>query len=324
MSRRSSFVSAILFVLVLSSWTFGQEAWRSSRVDSGGGDLVSVHFTSSSTGWIAGDNGFLASTRDGGTTWTRVSLGITEDVNEIYFRNERDGYVVAGRKLFMTSDAGRTWRQITIFDQQEFGRNTPTFLSIRFGDKRRGLAIGSVISPENRVLESLVMRTDDGGSSWQRVLVPYKSELYHLGFSGNRRAWIAGDNGLIIHSRDGGLNWQIQQTGTREPLFAIEFRDSSYGFAVGREGTILRTESGGESWESIKPHFTDTLMRVAFTDDRNGWAVGHNGSVLRTSDHGRTWVREECEFDGHLYGLFTNRRMGWAVGKNGTIVQYTR
>ncbi len=309
--------------IVASSSIMGQDGWRTSRVDSGG-DLVAVHFTTNSRGWIGGDKGYVAMTTDAGLTWTRMPVDITEDINEIYFRNERDGYIVAGRKLLITDDAGRTWRDSTIAAQADLGRNTPSFLSIQFGDKRRGLAVGSVISPQNRVVDSLIMRTDDGGVTWSRVMVPYKTELYHLDFSGSSRVWVAGDNGLVIHSRDGGLNWQIQQTGTREPLFDIQFRDNSYGFAVGRAGTILRTENGGEYWQSIKTPYTDTLMRVAFTDDRNGWAVGFNGSVLRTTNHGRTWERDECDFDGHLYGLFANRRNGWAVGRNGTVLQYSR
>ena len=46
-----------------------------------------MYFTSAEKGWIAGDGGYLASTSDGGKTWTKYSLNTTEAINEIYFRN---------------------------------------------------------------------------------------------------------------------------------------------------------------------------------------------------------------------------------------------
>src|SRR5258705_12595359 len=95
-------------------------------------DLVAVFFTSSDRGWIAGDNGFLASTTDGGKTWNKYPLNTTEDINEIYFRNDDNGYLVAGRKMFVTRDGGKTWQDIRIYRSGEFGAAAPEFLSIRF------------------------------------------------------------------------------------------------------------------------------------------------------------------------------------------------
>ena len=91
------------------------------------GDLVAVFFTSSDKGWIAGDDGYLASTTDGGRTWNKYPLNTTENINEIYFRNDNNGYLVAGRKMFITSDAGRSWQETKIYRAGEFGTGTPSF-----------------------------------------------------------------------------------------------------------------------------------------------------------------------------------------------------
>ncbi|HEY2847453.1 MAG TPA: YCF48-related protein, partial [Pyrinomonadaceae bacterium] len=85
-----------------------QTVWTAQHVNAKG-DLNVVYFTSGDKGWIAGDSGYLAQTRDGGDTWTSISLGTTENVNEIYFRNEDNGYLVAGRKMFITRNGGKTW-----------------------------------------------------------------------------------------------------------------------------------------------------------------------------------------------------------------------
>ena len=95
-----SFFIIFVFVTVVTA----QPGWISQQVNLKG-DLVAVYFTSSDKGWVAGDEGYLASTSDGGRTWAQYSLNTTENINEIYFRNEDNGYLVAGRKMFITRDA---------------------------------------------------------------------------------------------------------------------------------------------------------------------------------------------------------------------------
>lgn len=290
-------------------------------------DLVAVYFTSSETGWVAGDGGFLAVTGDGGRSWRRVELNTTEDINEIYFRNDNNGYLVAGRKMFITNDGGKSWNETRIYRPGEFRNLTPEFLSIRFADKKRGIAVGSLLRKvrnEEIVVESLVMRTEDGGESWVRVNVPTKAELFHLDFDGSSRVWIAGDGGVILHSGDGGRTFVRQNTGTRQPIYNVDFRDSRNGYAVGKAGTILRTENGGEIWEKVNSRFNESLMRVDFADDKNGWIVGYRGTILRSSDRGKTWIRQESGTEENFYGLFMSKKNGWAVGAKGLILAYTR
>lgn len=317
---------AVFSIALLFQHTAAQGGW--SRLTSPGDvDLVAVYFTSSDTGWVAGDAGFLAFTEDAGQSWRRVELGTTEDINEIYFRNDNNGYLVAGRKMFLTNDGGKTWNETRIYRPGEFRNLTPEFLSIRFADKKRGIAVGSLLRKvrnEEIVVESLVMRTEDGGETWSRVIVPTKAELFHLDFDGSSRVWIAGDNGVILHSGDGGRTFVKQNTGTRQPIYNVDFRDSRNGYAVGKAGTILRTENGGEIWELVRSRFTESLMRVDFADDKNGWIVGYKGTILRSSDKGKTWIRQESGTTENFYGLFMSKKYGWAVGAKGQIFTYTR
>lgn len=316
----------LLPVLIISSYTFAQGPWRSSHCETEG-DLVAVYFTSSDKGWIAGDAGYLASTTDGGRTWSRYTLNTTEDINEIYFRNSDNGYLVAGRKMFITSDGGRSWQETQLVKPGEIKNGTPEFLSIRFADRRRGLAVGSVwrkVRNEEVVVDSLVMRTEDGGETWQRAIVPAKGELYHLDYNGSTRAWIVGDHGVILATTDSGKTWKKQISGVTLPLYNVDFRDDKEGYAVGKSGVILRTENGGTTWERVRTPFTESLMRVDFADDKNGWVVGYKGTVLRSSDKGRTWVKQDSGTSSNLYGLFMMRRYGWAVGEGGLLLEYLR
>lgn len=320
------FVKAVVFgCLILSSArvSVAQSNWASVKSGSAG-DLVAVYFTSAERGFVAGDKGFLAQTTNGGQSWTKQSLNTTEDINEIYFRNDKNGYVVAGKKMFLTDDGGRLWREIKIYNPRDFRNATPEFLSVRFADKKRGLIVGSLIDKEENVIDSLVMRTEDGGETWSRVIVPSKLELFHLVFVNSSRGWIVGDGGLILTTQDGGLSWFTQNSRTKKPLYNVDFRDSDEGYAVGKTGTILRTENGGATWETVKTSFPNTFMRVDFADDKNGWIVGYGGTILRSSDKGKTWIKQESASKEHLYGLFMMKKYGWAVGAKGLIVQYQK
>lgn len=318
---------AFIFCILLSAQIISaQSGWNVSRI-SDSGDLVAVFFTSSERGFIAGDGGYLALTDNGGKTWSRQALNTKEDISEIYFRNDDNGYLVAGRDMFLTKDGGRTWRKTLIFNANTFKGSAPEFLSIRFADKKLGFAVGSLLTKSGkdmRVIDSILMRTNDGGETWSRVVVPSKKELFHLDFVNDSRGWIVGDDGLILTTDDGGLNWRAQKSGTNKALYNVDFRDSKLGFAVGGGGVILRTEDGGETWEKINTGFPNTFLRVDFADDKNGWIVGFDGTVLRSADKGRTWIKQESKTKDNLYGLFMTKKYGWAVGANGSVIKYQR
>ncbi len=315
------FFPITLIVFALSTAAFAQ-SWKLGKIDSTG-DLISVVFTSATRGWVAGDDGYLAYTNDGGTTWTRHPLNSNDDINEIYFRNEKNGYLVAGRKMFLTNDGGSTWRETVITKPGDFKNGTPEFLSIRFADKKYGYVIGSLLNRQGEVIDSLLMRTDDEGVTWRRQPAPTKAELFHLDFSGTSHGWIVGDKGVIIATTDRGQTWHLQRSGTQRAIFAVDFLNDEEGFAVGGGGTILRTQNGGQTWQVVRANTTQALKRVDFVNEKNGWIVGFNGTVLTTQDAGASWTVLGIETKQRLYGLFIDRKYGYAVGENGIFAQYS-
>lgn len=305
---------------------WAQSSWKPHQAGNAA-DLVAVFFTSSDRGFVAGDGGYLGVTNDGGKTWTKQTINTKEDISEIYFRNDDNGYLVAGRDMFITKDAGRNWQKTLIVNMSDFRGNAPEFLSIRFADKKLGFVIGSVLKTfkeEVRVVDSLLMRTNNGGENWSRVILPTKAELYHLDFVNDSKGWIVGAGGLILTTGDSGLNWTVQRSGTTKDLYNIDFHDANNGFAVGEDGVMLRTENGGANWEIVKTAFPKTFLRVDFADEKNGWIVGKKGTILRSSDKGKTWIKQESRTENDLYGLFMTKKYGWAVGAKGLIVEYQK
>ena len=314
---------AILGILVLTQIIIAQTGWELIRLG-GSGDLVSVYFTSSEQGWVGGDSGYLAMTSDAGRNWNRQILNTTESVNEIYFRNDENGYVLAGHRIYLTKNGGKVWRENAVVSAKDYKGLKPEFLSIRFTDKKRGWIVGSLSNQKDEVVDSLILQTIDGGESWARVPISYKEELFHLDFVSNSEGWIVGDKGLILSTNDGGISWIRQPTGALVSLYNVDFRDSKTGIVVGGRGTILRTENGGATWEKVQASETRSLLRVNFLDDKAAWIVGNGGTILRTDDKGKSWIRQDSKTTESLYGLFIDKKGGWAVGKKGMVLRYAK
>ena len=75
--------------------------------------LRSVHFLSESNGWVAGANGALLRTSNGGASWAAVSAGLNTGQNDfktVRFVNANVGWLGSGNGMARTSDGGANWQ----------------------------------------------------------------------------------------------------------------------------------------------------------------------------------------------------------------------
>lgn len=314
---------ALILAILLFQNAFSQGTW-SPIFRQTTGDLVSVFFTTSERGFIGGDGGYFAFTNDSGISWTRMPLNTTDNVNEIYFRNEDNGYLLVGKRVFITTDGGTSWRETRVLNTNDFYGQSLDFLGIRFADKKRGWIVGSVSNKDDEVVDNLVLHSIDSGESWQRLTVPAeKKELYGLDFV-DETGWIVGDEGLVLKTEDDGKSWTKLEVGTKASLFNVDFRDKKFGVIVGGKGTVIRTENGGQTWETIKTPATKSLLRVNFVNDKTGWIVGNEGIILKTDDKGKTWIKQDSKTTEAIYGLYSDKRNNWVVGKKGLILKLVK
>jgi photosystem II stability/assembly factor-like uncharacterized protein len=313
--------AALLFLVTLAPAAQAQDGWTPARRGEEGKDLNTVFFADQKRGWIAGDNGFVSRTEDGGKSWSQQPLETNEAVNDIYFRGKDEGYLLAGSRIFITRDGGRKWQESRRFSAEEFGGAELELYSIRFSGKKKGWIVGSV-SRRDVVVDSLLIYTDDGGVSWLRRRAPSREELIHVDFTSDQRGWAVGASGTILHTADGGESWTVQRSGTNATLYHVDFRNERVGWAVGERGTILRTTDGGESWFPVNAPVRSTLLSVQFVGEDQGWIVGRGGTILRSDDGGKTWLSQESRTKQNLYALFVDKKNGWAVGGDGTVLQY--
>jgi photosystem II stability/assembly factor-like uncharacterized protein len=318
---RYQLIVAVFFLLVVVHPIKSQQGWVSTRVAPAGQDLNTVYFLDNKRGWVGGDNGFLSRTEDGGLTWEKQIVQTTAAVNDIYFRDKEAGFLIAGNAIFVTRDNGIRWSEARRFPPREFEGAEVELYSVRFSSKKKGWVVGSV-STHERVIDSILLYTDDAGETWQRQSAPTRLELIHIDFASDKRGWIAGAQGTILATVDGGLTWTRQESGTSATIFHIDFRSDKKGLAVGERGTMLRTVDGGTNWTPVAVKTRSTLLNVQFISDDKGWAVGRGGMILRTEDAGSTWFEQEAGTKQNLYGLYFVKKIGWAVGGDGMLLRY--
>jgi photosystem II stability/assembly factor-like uncharacterized protein len=319
-TRRALLFAAVLTVFTIS--VHAQTGWAPLKKNTST-DLISVYFLNADRGWIGGDDGYFATTYDGGNNWTGQKLQTTGNINDIYFRNESNGYVLSGDKVFVTQNGGQLWTEANALNRAELRGTEAELYSVRFSDKKRGWIVGS-ISKGDTIVDSLVLRTADAGMTWTRVRVPATEELFHLDFVNETKGWIVGSHGIILFTEDAGQTWQRQTSGINTDLFYVDFKGSKDGWAVGSSGNILRTDDGGRNWFKVTTPYKTGLLRVAFVNDDQGFIVGKAGLILRTDDKGRSWLKQDSKTTEALYGLFVDKKTAWAVGGKGVTLKYLR
>jgi photosystem II stability/assembly factor-like uncharacterized protein len=321
MSTRTLKSLAVVVVFLAVSTAEAQGGWVPFKINTGGNDLNTVYFLDSRRGWVGGDGGFLSSTDDGGQSWVRQTVGTNAAINDVYFRDKEAGFLLAGNSIFITRDNGTHWTQSRVFLPEEFEGADVELYSVRFSSKKKGWVVGS-ISKHERVVDSILVYTEDGGETWQRQRAPSRLELIHVDFVSDKRGWIVGDGGTILFTRDGGASWTKQNVGTAVTLYHIDFRNDKKGWAVGERGTLLRTTDGGETWSVVPTNVNVTLLSVQFLSDDEGWAIGRGGTILRSNDEGKSWARQESTTKQNLYSIYFNKKIGWVVGAAGMVLRY--
>jgi photosystem II stability/assembly factor-like uncharacterized protein len=310
-----------LFLAVSAAPARSQQGWTPTRVGPAGQDLNTVYFLDSKRGWIGGDKGFLSRTEDGGHSWVQQVVETTDAINDIYFRDKDDGFLITGNAIFTTHDNGVRWTEVRRLLPSEFEGADVELYSVRFTGKKKGWVVGSV-SKNDHVVDSILLTTENSGETWQRQRAPSRLELIHLDFANDKRGWIVGTGGTILATTDGGQTWTKQESGTTATIYHVDFRSEKRGLAVGERGAVLRTSDGGASWTPIDVTMKSTLLNVQFVDDDTGWAVGRGGTILRTSNAGATWIAQESGTRQNLYGLYFVKKIGWAVGGDGMLLRY--
>ncbi len=106
--------------------------------------------------WVCGADEMIASSSDGGRTWTAGHSATSGLLLNMGFATEQFGYATGtGNKILVTKDGGKTWSSVPA--------PSPVIYELSFANEANGIAHG----------KNAVYTTADGGKSW----VPVKIDL---------------------------------------------------------------------------------------------------------------------------------------------------
>ncbi|AMY12105.1 Ycf48-like protein [Luteitalea pratensis] len=190
-----------------------------------------------------------------------------------------------------------------------------------------------------------VLRTSDGGTTWQPRPVPGADALdfRDIDASSDRVASVLsigpGDASRIYRTTDGGAHWTLQFTNHDPKVFldAMAFADATHGVAVSDsvdgQFVVLMTADGGAHWARVPAERLPPALAVEGAFAASGTNVAVRGThiwigttasrVLHSADAGRTWtVTSTPVASGKATGIFSiafrDARHGVVVGGNYT------
>ena len=100
--------------------TDGGKNWQQVRSDAAQWSLTSVFFRDASNGWIVGFSGQILRSHDDGVTWTAQASPVKSSLSSILFDSSNRGWITADDTLLTSEDAGETWKNIAVADDQLF------------------------------------------------------------------------------------------------------------------------------------------------------------------------------------------------------------
>jgi photosystem II stability/assembly factor-like uncharacterized protein len=106
------------------------------------------------------------------------------------------------------------------------------------------------ITVMDHLLSPVMLKTQDGGTTWTSVQVPGTGQLTALFFTSENTGYLASNAGKIYKTTNQGNSWGFLNTGTVADLTAIKFANDSVGAACGNNGTVIMTNDFGQTWYS--------------------------------------------------------------------------
>jgi photosystem II stability/assembly factor-like uncharacterized protein len=210
-------------------------------------------------GWTTTSTPFvhLIRTSDAGRTWRSLPADALFALGALRFFNSSLGYAVAsqvdGPQFAVTRDGGATWAL----------RDDPLVRALRFPDAvffltpQTGWMGGTAVEEDGRALRPHMIRTVDGGSTWQEASFPQQigRNPIDLFFLDSNRGWLIlwnSNPSTLMKTTDGGRTWSedsrwIQAASPNDAPRAVRFVSQQFGVLVVGDA-VLTTADGGTSW----------------------------------------------------------------------------
>lgn len=281
------------------------KSWTQAKVPVSS-DLVAVQFPNPQQGWAVGHDGIVLHSADAGLSWVKQLDGRTaatimqsyysrpefsdalrfeatlmaqqgpdKPFLDVYFENEKSGFVVGAFNLiFHTDDGGLHWQPWTerMENPQAYHLN-----AIR--------AIGDAIYIAGE--HGLLLKKNKGSERFVALTTPYQGSYFGLlgSNSGNSSAIIVyGLRGNAYRSTDQGKTWQKSETGLPLGLTAATLLPDGRLALLSQAGHVLISSDEGASFYLYKQAKPGPAFSVAAAGNQTLIIGGVRGLRLQALD----------------------------------------
>lgn len=289
--------------------------------------LNSIYFLpNKKNGWIAGVDGCILFTDDGGVSWrltqngkAYTSIGKSNfsshnNYNDIQFFDPLTGWVVGEEGLIKyTSDGGKTWK-----NQNTKSNITENIATLKFLNNKIGFAVSSTYYSGSKLYY-----TTDGGLQWR--LLDKESSLSSYMPYGLNNIWKITKNDFF-YSNDMCKTWKkvdIEVINSKK-IQNIESLKNQLFFIDNLNGWIISnglfyTQDGGKTWSMKNSSFIPKM--IFFVNKEIGWAFAGNNLFSKTLDGGENWINIKTNLIlrniTDIY--FIDEKSGWLINSEGFI-----
>ena len=225
---------------------------------------------------VAGKNGGIHVSINGGETWSTSSVGLTNtSILAVHVSAARIYGGSSGGGVFVSTDGGTTWPT----------RNSGlTNLVIH--------CFASLGTWRIAGTDGGIFRSTDHGASW----VPASNGVTDLAIRSltvsGTKIFAGTQTGDVFLSADSGSTWNPANTGlpTNAPIIALASTDSNL-FAVASGAGVFHSSNSGNAWTSVNPSLTSAESTLSIsTVGRNVFVGTSTGGVFLSTNNGGMWA----------------------------------
>jgi photosystem II stability/assembly factor-like uncharacterized protein len=330
--------------------TDGGIKWINKQKSESAHILWGIDFIDRNFGWAVGGGrgtinsheGVILGTNNGGNKWNVLLTDTTMILSKVDFTDRNNGFVIGNTNdpalnkgiILKTIDGGLNWSKLS-FDSLVFNK-------ILMINALSGFAVGAImkdnindINPGKNLLSSLILRTSDGGNTWNKCYTNYinKGTIKSIHFYNESMGYAVGDSFTILKTTNGGNTWQ-QTNGNLDynvyskttSLSDVYFLNNNTGWVVGSHnvnprmmGIILKTTDGGNTWDTLMTKYG--LSFIVLPDSNNIMIQAVGGGIYYSSDRLKT-LSLSTIFLGGSDMKFVDPENGWATRANGGIYRF--